>query len=103
MTQPGTNGLQWIVIGTKEVFFPSGDEKERKVVKAGVEKESKSRGKGTGGKRQITSWIGGAQLVRQTGSCGANEARVEPTGQKLTKVDNWGPIEYVGLTEEIRG
>jgi hypothetical protein len=31
-------------------LFPSGNEKERKVGKAGVEKENKSREKGTGGK-----------------------------------------------------
>jgi hypothetical protein len=84
MTQPGTNGLQWIVIGTKEVFFPSGDEKERKVVKAGVEKENKKQGKRNRGKkannimdRRGSTGVADWQLWCQRSQSGANWTKVD--------------------------
>jgi hypothetical protein len=80
MTQPGTNGLQWIVIGTKEVFFPSGDEKERKVVKAGVEKENKKQGKRNRGKKANNI------MDRRLNWCG-RLAAVVPTKPEWSQLD----------------
>jgi hypothetical protein len=44
MTQPGTNGLQWIVIGTKEVFFSQRRRKGEKSRKSWGRKRKQKAG-----------------------------------------------------------